>query len=102
MDWVLIITSEDLGWRRGTPERLRELISRLPRDATVLKALHFAAALGVDKANSYRTVDERLLRGAPKDLIRRIEILRRASPNRTFIYFAPWPHLLLPPHAARY
>lgn len=102
MNWIAVITSGDLGWPRGTPERLRELVATLPKELTVLKALHFAAALGVDKDNSYRTVDERLLRGAPDELLRRLDTVKRANPGQLFVFFEPWQQLLLAEHAVRY
>jgi len=39
MDWILIPTSEELGYARGTAEELRGILARLGRRVTVIKAL---------------------------------------------------------------
>jgi hypothetical protein len=102
VDWILVVNSIDLGYERGTAERLHEILAQLPREATVLKALQFAAALGTDVANRYRTVDELLLRGAQQDLTVRIAALRARSPNLNFVFFEPWQQLLIARHASRH
>src|SRR2546427_12659185 len=79
MDWILIPTSEQLGYPRGTAEELRVLLARLGRRVTVIKALQFAAALGKDVENRYRTVNELLMRGVPEDLRRRIDSLQQQA-----------------------
>ena len=103
MDWILIISSRDLGLELGTSDQLLEVLGQLPRDATVSKALQFAAALGCDREHRYRTVDSLLLADAPEDLRARIAALRARNPQEDgFVFFEPWQQLLLASHAARW
>ncbi len=101
MQWLSVITSEDLGLRRGTPEQLEALIRQLPKDLVVVKALQCAAALGVDKKVSYMNVGAFLLRSAPAALLVRIQAAKAKQPDATFIFFEPWQQLLLARHAQR-
>jgi hypothetical protein len=102
MDWILIPTSEQLGYARGTPSELRGLLARLARRETLIKTLQFAAALGTDVENRYRTVNELLMRGIQEDLRRRIQALQEAEPNARYVFFEPWQQLLLAQHLARF
>lgn len=103
MDWILIPTSAELGYARGTPEELRGLLARLGRRVTVIKALQFAAALGKDVENRYRTVNELLMRGVPEDFRRRIHALQKqADAEVHYVFFEPWQQLLLAQHLSRF
>ena len=103
MNWILIPTSEELGYTRGTPEELRGLLARLGRRVTVIKALQFAAALGKDVDNRYQTVNELLLRGVPEELRLRIHALQQqANPDVRYVFFEPWQQLLLARHLSRF
>lgn len=99
MKWILIPTSEQLGYPPGSVDRLREVLSRLHRQRAVVKALQFAAALGKDVENHYRTVNDLLLGGVPDELRGRIAALRRAHPDDHYIFFEPWQQLLIARHA---
>jgi hypothetical protein len=103
MDWILIPTSEQLGYPRGTAEQLGVLLARLRRRVTVIKALQFAAALGKDVDSRYQTVNELLMRGVPEDLRQRIHALQQqAAPGVHYVFFEPWQQLLLAQHLSRF
>jgi hypothetical protein len=102
MDWILVINSEDLGYPRGTPELLQRTLRCLRKRTALLKALQFAAALGTDVANQYRTVDGLLAAAAPEELRNRIARLRRDHPGKHFVFFEPWQQLLLARHLCRF
>jgi predicted component of type VI protein secretion system len=102
MEWILIPTSEDLGYERGTADGLSGLLSRLGRSAAAMKALQIAAALGADVENRYRTVNELLLRGVSDELKRRIHILQKGSSGARYVFFEPWQQLLLARHLSRF
>jgi hypothetical protein len=102
MNVVLIINSDDLRYARGSPEQLQNTLGRLQKRRTLVKALQFAAALGTDVEQRYRTVDRLLSAAAPEDLKTRIDAVRQANVDKHFVFFEPWQQLLIARHVSRF